>query len=321
MPHGYTGQQRTRSQAANSQKFSQASTRRHVVTYDQHGRPWSMNVENANGMPVGLISPMFSAPWKPDQQYFIINPDNVTELWINYPQMFRDRRAAEQRYHQEAVNKATANSWTVPELGKYDERIVTTIGRPPAPWQPVAAAYQGNAWLLGESDTPDKRLTPYVIDTRRVSQAELDMLSIADFRDGARATTGTGPTVARTETFEQLRNQTLEGEDLGEFAETELDDETRAALDDIGEAGAGVDTDEDLERLLDLEEVHDPEATGGQRVAPQNQSRPSTTPRRPKAQRQAAGEATGKQGRQRPRAFDRQQGRSLADGASPVISE
>lgn len=329
MPHGYSGQNRTRAQKASNSKFSQASMRRHVIAYDQHDREWSMSVENSNGMPVGLISPMFSAPWRPDQNYLRINPDNVTELWIDYPQMWRDRSAALAKYHQEAVDKASANKWPVPVKGDYDERIISTIGKPPSPLQPVEAAYQGNGWILGFRARPttaaDRLLAErWVLDTRVRAQTEAAMASGFDFRDRSEGGAGAAQV---TRDFAAVREASIPlSAEAEAFADDEeatdgegLDAETAATLDAAG-TDAG---DEELERYLDLEEQADPKATGGQRVLPEKADRPSATPRRPKPQRAArpAAEAPTRPRGARVRAFEKKGRKSLADGARPVIAD
>lgn len=335
MPHGYTGQ-KTSSSKTSTGKFSQASLRYSVTAYDQHDRPWHMSVEKSNGRPVGLISPLFSAPWMPDQKYLVINPDDSRELYINYPQMYRDRNAAMQAYHRDAVQKATANSWTTPTLGQYDEKILSTIGRPPAPVEPVVAAYQENGWILGTRPTPttaaDKLLAArFVLDTRKASAAEREMATAFDFRDGASARGGDAGTATVAPNFHELEAQGLDAEVAEDFADADLE----AAFGEIERSAEGA---ADLEALigedlvdapapdddplLDLEEQIDPEATGGQRVPPQHQSRPSASPRRPKSRKNRGALAEKPKGNGgRVRAFDRNRGASLAQGARPVVSE
>jgi hypothetical protein len=59
---------------------------------------------------------------------------------------------------------------------------VQLIGNPPLPWEPVAAAMQGNSYILGLSDTVDPRLEPFV---RKQTREERLMEGIPNFADVA----------------------------------------------------------------------------------------------------------------------------------------
>lgn len=173
MSHGFTGGRRRRKKSG--QRFSQATTRRTIQLYDQHGREWSASVEHKSGMPTGLITPCFEAPWMPDQRYLVVNPDNATELYINYRLMYQHRRAALEEFHGDAVRKAAANKWEAPVKGAYSEAILDTMGRPPKALEPVVAAWQGNPWILGFDKTPDPRLAAFIEPRRReVTPEDID---------------------------------------------------------------------------------------------------------------------------------------------------
>lgn len=173
MAHEFTGQRRRRKKRGSG--FSQAMTRREITLYDQHGREWSASVEQKSGMPTGMISPSFEAPWRPDAQYLKVNPDNTSELYIDYETMYKRRRARLEQYHRDAVTKAAANKWPTPEKGKYSQEVLETLGRPPKPLEPVAAAMQGHPWILGFSKTPDPRLVPFLhVNRREVTPEEID---------------------------------------------------------------------------------------------------------------------------------------------------
>ena len=113
-----------RSRPNRTRRFSQDSTRHGIRLYDQHDREWSASAENRAGMPTGSINPTFRAPWVPDQQYLIVNPENASELWIDYPRMYQDRKVAHEEYHQKAVKFCNSTSLPIPEFGKYNDRII-----------------------------------------------------------------------------------------------------------------------------------------------------------------------------------------------------
>ena len=160
MAHTYRGQRTpVRRQ---SKRFSQASNRRSIVLYDQTvvpkgfasagadaERKWSASIELRSGAPTGLISNDFSAPFLPDQKYLKVNPDNVTELFIDYAQMFNDRRRSNQDHHAKVRRWCRRKGVSIPKMGDYNEDIEEACGRAPLPVEPVVAAFQGNPWVLG----------------------------------------------------------------------------------------------------------------------------------------------------------------------------
>lgn len=152
MSHNFRGKVRTRVQRR--KKWSQDATRNPLVMYDQHGRAWSCSTEQKSGYPTGLISPLFSAPWRPPQHpaYFIINPENISELYLDYGAMFADAKAENAKYHKRAIRASSKKGWAPPIRGEYSEDVIEALGAPPSPVQPIVAAYQGNRYILGQCD-------------------------------------------------------------------------------------------------------------------------------------------------------------------------
>jgi hypothetical protein len=153
---------RTRAQRRGSGN-SQADQRRPHFMWDQHGRQWSCSVEIHSGMPTGLITNDFNAPWLPDQNALVVNPNDTSELWIDYGLMWRERMQALGAYHKLAVALCVDKGWPVPTKGAYSNDIRRAINEPPKPLQPVKAAAQENPWILGFSDVVDARLYEYVV--------------------------------------------------------------------------------------------------------------------------------------------------------------
>lgn len=141
---------------------SQADQRRAHFMTDQHGRPWSCSIELKSGMPTGLIANDFHAPWLPEQNALVVNPNNTSELWIDYGLMWRERMQALSAYHKNAVALAVDKNWPVPTKGVYSNDFRRVLQDPPKPLQPVKAAAQENPWILGFTDVIDERLYEYV---------------------------------------------------------------------------------------------------------------------------------------------------------------
>jgi hypothetical protein len=142
--------------------YSQASERHTVHSFDQYGREYAWQAENATGMPVGLVEPQFAAPFTVDPQYFIVNPDNTTEIYVDHVSFIKDRIRSMKEYHAKAVELATKKGWDVPLLGEYSDDIIAAQGRPPRAYQLGVAAEQGNPWALGFTAVPDPRLEQYI---------------------------------------------------------------------------------------------------------------------------------------------------------------
>lgn len=367
--HSYRGQASTRPQQAGG-TWSQARTRHGQTSFDQHGRKFSFSADNKNGMPTSIISPDgWSAPWYADQQYLRVNPDNPSELYVDYPAMYAPRKAAISGYHKEAVRYAQRKSLPVPKKGgPYSVEITEAIGEPPRALELIAAAAQGHPWVLGFSETPDPRLVQFIEATSADLEAELDDFdfspeSYADIVRGAKpATRRATPARSQPKKFTSLAE--LEAA----AAETESDEERdereemeRAARENAIEElqGTGATAgDEDLEalgivddlaseppetvptnsegdeldELLDLEEQHDAEARGGQRIDPRKQDiasrqvsrRPTQTAKRKHGGARSAGTTAAPE---KPKASsggkawdpDKAKGKSLADGAKPYV--
>jgi hypothetical protein len=312
--HGFRGNRKAR-QANKSAGFSQASMRHDVTTYDQDGRAYTFSAENNTGMPCTIVSPKFSAPWLPDPQYILVNPDNVSECFCDYRAVITDRMQAMREYHRRAVRKADKSGWPAPKLGEYSDDIIASCGQPPRPYQLAVAAEQGNPWILGKSKRPDPRLVKY-LELETASTDVDDTLEEFDFS----ANTYSG---ALSGLRDAVRQQQAAGERdvIAEELEQLEQSEENPFTEGLEAAAAGADEDEGPELVDDLEpefpeeqpledepsdaelleEFHDSDAIGGKTV--------KTTDRRRSGP-----------GRQRARTFQRNGRRSMADGAAPVIA-
>lgn len=164
--------------------FSQAKQRRNGTIFrDQHGRRYHAVVELKSGHPTGLIEPLFTAPLMPPQMYLRVgtNPERPYDLRIDYDRWVQDLRAAHAEY-LDLARKLARKMYR----DKYDaadpvtEEIVDIIGVRPQHVEPVIAAKQGNAYVLGLTDRVDVRLFA-LLEEDRVSQRRLTASDEPDF--------------------------------------------------------------------------------------------------------------------------------------------
>jgi hypothetical protein len=215
----------------------QASTRRPATLYDQHvstkypkGRPWHADVDKKSGFPVGLVRPKgWRAPWLPEQTFFKYDADEPNRFAIDYDAILNERIQALTEYQQEYDSKAVSKGWDPSDETKRDN-IEKVVGKRPLPIEPVLAAKQGNAFILGLTEKVDPRLEPFV---RKETTRDRILKALPDFSDEPFGASGI------------LEDQEVETED------------------------------EELNRLLDLEEDVDAEAVGGKRVPVKSNKKPS----------------------------------------------
>lgn len=133
---------------------SQVDARMLGVFTDQHGRKWEAPIEKATGHPCSHVTPKFTAPYLPDQQYFTYDNYERNKLTIDYDRAIADAKAAftawEDLLYQFALasyrDKAgEAMREPTPEMLRY-------AGAKPASYKIPEAAKAGNKWILGLTD-------------------------------------------------------------------------------------------------------------------------------------------------------------------------
>lgn len=347
--HSYTG--RGQRAPRREKRFSQASTRRPLISYDQHGRPWFVETEIRSGMPGGPWQPLFQAPWYPQSIYFRVNPDNTAEMYVDYPTMRQEKRIALDGFHGRAVKLATKKGWPIPKRGeKYSEEIVEEIGTAPRAIEPIIAAEQENPWVMGWTRRPDPRLVELVKPKRRMMSVEEEGFDFSEASYeatvGERASRGDleqTPEQREKLAAAQRHLEAIGSEDVAGVDEDDIEDETRgvtserrhgasdfaAPLVDVNDEAAegAFATDEKTERALDLEDELDPEATGGRKVPVQTKPQAARAERRPPAAVRKPGTKPGKPGTPAFKKGDRAkpgtkgERKTLAQGARPVVSD
>lgn len=149
-------------------KFSQRDQRADVRLTDQHQRPYHATIEKKSLDTTGVIQPLFDAPLKFEVKYFEkgTDPARPYDRVINYTRWLadidadrreweRDGRIRSQRMYGEKYVAADG------ALGLFTQEVLDIVGPPPQHREPVLAARQGNAWILGFSKRVDLRLAKY----------------------------------------------------------------------------------------------------------------------------------------------------------------
>lgn len=153
----------------------QRDKRTHIEALDPHGRKWGAVVDIAAKPKPGPCSPWaplgWSAPLIPEQKYLQWSPDSMFTLGINYTQMKADRKEARENwlteFHKIAseMNPRDAGASLIGNSRKdYEDAspaLLRAVGPKAPAIEPVIAAEQGNGWILGKTQTPDPRLTPF----------------------------------------------------------------------------------------------------------------------------------------------------------------
>lgn len=145
---------------------SQADQRRNTTFTDQHGRKWFASIEIRSGDPTGIIQPIFEAPLMPPQKYLKTVPGRPYDLVIDYRAWKADIRTARRTWEKEArtlARKAHGDRYRADKA--FTEDVLDVVGPPPDYLEPVIAASQGNAWIIGKKGVkPDVRLAPMVAE-------------------------------------------------------------------------------------------------------------------------------------------------------------
>lgn len=151
----------------NGQPKSQYETRESRVFRDQHGRRWTCRVEKKSGQPVGSWHKMdWTAPLDVPGEYMLIKAtdDGSNVVEIQYPTWITTLEDAHREY--EKRERQLLQARFDDEWHKYREQVPEDIrlflGRKPDAVEPVVAAMQGNAWVLGLTTRVDLRLVKWL---------------------------------------------------------------------------------------------------------------------------------------------------------------
>lgn len=153
-----------------SKIHNQAERRRFQWYTDQHGRRWGATIDNTTGDPIGPVQ--LGNEWcrggaarvPVPAKYLKTDPKNAAgQLTIDYPTWVADLREAANDYRQEIIRAGIDL-----EGDKFDPdaplgaKVRLRVGLAPLAVEVALAMQQGNPWMLGLTDTVDKRLVPYL---------------------------------------------------------------------------------------------------------------------------------------------------------------
>lgn len=246
-PHAFRGNIPLRGRQATR---SQADTRRPARGQDQHGRTWFIQIDKRSGGTVS-VQPDFRAPWYPDIQYVLVNPENTSQVYIDYDALLASRQDAWEARHEQMLDWARRlHRSAMPPKYEYDEELLAAVGgRALKPMEPVVAAMQENSYILGFTPVVDKRLERFV----KAPTARQQVLAKFDFRD--------------TDASEEPDDVILSDEDRAVMA-------AGRAQRDASEHAEDPEGEDAFEAALGaVEEDADPEALGGRTVKPENVDR------------------------------------------------
>lgn len=138
---------------------NQELQRRRQVAQDQHGRRFFYFADKKSGDACTQFSPMFQAPWYPDQYAIRVVPDQAGRVEIDYDLIIRTRREERARYDIRVIEMA--NRFNVPnydpKTDKPTAQMAHELGAPPLDDTIPRAARAGNKFVLGlRPYNPDK---------------------------------------------------------------------------------------------------------------------------------------------------------------------
>lgn len=151
---------------------SQFDQRRPATFYDHHGRPWHASVEKSTGEPVGLLEPLFAAPWIPPQSAVRTIPDQPGKLTIDYDKLIAEREEALLEWNRETVRLGRELYGSQFEVnGDLPPELRQIVGKPPESVVPILAAKQGKSrWILyGEGHMPKWAEPFFRLETREAA--------------------------------------------------------------------------------------------------------------------------------------------------------
>lgn len=151
--------------------FSQRDQRSEQMFTDQHGREYHASIEKKTMHPTGPIQPQFRAPLMPPMKYIELSKDRRRpyDLRINYDQWIADLRTGHtewKRAGEQLAMKVHGDAYD-PDR-PFTRQVLEVIGPKPQHVEPVIAAKQGNAYVLGLTDRVDIRLAAMLEEDKPV---------------------------------------------------------------------------------------------------------------------------------------------------------
>lgn len=236
---------------------TQADRRQHATVTDAHGRKFWTVIEKDTMRSCGPLIPegwtppkLFGkTPFVPPEAYVTYDARDPFKMLIDYDRWIADIEREHEGYAQRMSAAAVMQfgSGAADAVKRQSPELLHYVGPKPMPVAPIKAARAGNLYVLGLSDKMPSWAEEY-FTAPTVLEEEFPNVEDKYFDDD------------EEETVAELEETT------GEFPDAE-DEEFDPATE-----GLNADL-QKLDRVLDLEEEHDPNATGGKYVDPRDAKR------------------------------------------------
>lgn len=158
------------------------------IFIDQHGREYHAVTELKSGHPTGPLEPQFTAPLMPPMNYLRVGLDRRRpyDIKVDYDKWLSDLRAGWDEWKNRGDKLARLVHGERYIAGApFTRQILEELGPSPQHLEPVIAAKQGNAYVLGLTDRVDVRLFALLqedVQTRTVP-AEPDFSQVVESND------------------------------------------------------------------------------------------------------------------------------------------
>jgi len=231
---------------------TQPDRRQHAVVTDQHRRKFWTVIEKDTMrscsalIPKGWTPPLLNGktPFVPPECYITYAPDDPFEMTINYDVWIADVEREHEAYAQRMSAAAIMQfgSGASDAIKRQSPELMHYVGKPPIAVEPIKAARKGNLFALGLSSNMPAWAVPFF--TAPVKAEEEFPDAEDDYPD------------------EEALTAALAIDEASEFPDVEEPADRFNMI-----------LDSELESAIDIEEQHDPQATGGTSVDPRAEAR------------------------------------------------
>ncbi|MBA2713421.1 MAG: hypothetical protein H0U55_07710 [Rubrobacteraceae bacterium] len=127
-----------------------------------HGREYFATIEIKTGHTVGLIEKKFTAPLMPSDKYLERIEGRPYNFLVNYDRWISDEQGARSEWERDGrVRSRQMHGDAYDPAAPFTSDVLDIIGPPPNAIEPLYAAQQGNAWILGLTPRVDIRLVKF----------------------------------------------------------------------------------------------------------------------------------------------------------------
>ena len=163
-----------------AQELDQFQRRRGIVAHDQFGRLWQAILDIISN---GTCSPVAPKGWTdrletPQKYIALVNDGSGTQRFeVKLGEWAADLEEAHEAYDKKLYGDAMM-LFGAEGPKAYEDRtpaLLNYTGPGPQALEPIWAALDGNAWVLGKTDVPDPRLTRFFITQKKTRPSFRDV--------------------------------------------------------------------------------------------------------------------------------------------------